>query len=307
MGRPFKSAEPVSLTEEGTEYHVVLIKHIFESHILLQFDCTNTVAEQVLENVSVQIDVGGSVGPSLSSVPYTAPTQFQLLGSLSKIIRARFSVLNQIALLARLGCHQAMSSYSCSGVHYKQPGQPVSAMTEPFSTALQSPSVTLFCVGRKPSLEPCQKRRKCFRSGNACNFKPHHVLCSFQVSDCRRRGVVGTGLGRDVLNGMQEDLVEELSIPLASMGYNTVGQTYVLLERVEGALAIADIVATLRFTVKEIDPSSGILLCCTTYLLHHASCLVRAWRCCKLYAMQITSLWNALTVLKMPLDDLRRI
>ena len=88
---------------------------------------------------------------------------------------------------------------------------------------------------------------------------------------------------------MQEDLIEELSIPLASMGYSTVGQTYVLLDRVEGALAIADIVASLRFTVKEVDPSSGILLCCTIHLLHCISQSVRPWRCCKLYATQTTS------------------
>lgn len=44
------------------------------------------------------------------------------------------------------------------------------------------------------------------------------------------------------------------------MEYNNVGQTYVILERVEGALATSDIVATLKFTVKEIDPSSGEIL-----------------------------------------------
>ena len=51
--------------------------------------------------------------------------------------------------------------------------------------------------------------------------------------------------------------METLSIPLKTTSYNTVGHTYVLMERVEGALAVADAVATLRFTVKEIDPSSG--------------------------------------------------
>ena len=52
-------------------------------------------------------------------------------------------------------------------------------------------------------------------------------------------------------------MIEELNVPLGAMEYNTVGRTFVLLSRVEGALATADVVATLRFTVKEIDPSSG--------------------------------------------------
>ena len=40
---------------------MTLVKHVFKSHILLQFDCTNTVAEQVLENVSVSLDLTDAV------------------------------------------------------------------------------------------------------------------------------------------------------------------------------------------------------------------------------------------------------
>lgn len=56
-GKVFKSCEPVRLTEEDTEYKVYCIKHIYDSHIVFQFDCSNTIAEQILENVSVVMDL----------------------------------------------------------------------------------------------------------------------------------------------------------------------------------------------------------------------------------------------------------
>ena len=63
-GRLFKSSEPVQLTEEETEYNIVAIKHVFPSHTVLQFQCTNTVQEQVLEDVSVSVDLTDAVSPS---------------------------------------------------------------------------------------------------------------------------------------------------------------------------------------------------------------------------------------------------
>ena len=47
LGKVFKSVPPVRLTEEDTEYNVFCIKHVFEEHIVFQFDCTNTISEQV--------------------------------------------------------------------------------------------------------------------------------------------------------------------------------------------------------------------------------------------------------------------
>lgn len=69
LGPLFKSSSPVHLTEEETEYSIFGIKHIFPDHILLQFDCTNTVPEQVLENVVVLIDLAEAVRASLPSHP----------------------------------------------------------------------------------------------------------------------------------------------------------------------------------------------------------------------------------------------
>ena len=75
LGPVFKSSAPASLTEEETEYSISAVKHVFARHLLLQFTCTNTVAEQVLENVSVTVDLGQAVrtAPAL-------PMRSRLLG-----------------------------------------------------------------------------------------------------------------------------------------------------------------------------------------------------------------------------------
>uniref|UniRef100_A0A7S3VL87 Coatomer subunit gamma n=1 Tax=Dunaliella tertiolecta TaxID=3047 RepID=A0A7S3VL87_DUNTE len=62
LGSVFKSTSPVRLTEEDTEYNIFCIKHIFEEHVVFQFDCTNTISEQVLENVSVAMDLSEMEG-----------------------------------------------------------------------------------------------------------------------------------------------------------------------------------------------------------------------------------------------------
>lgn len=47
----FQSSAPVELTEAETEYAVNVVKHIFGGHIVFQYNCTNTIPEQLLENV----------------------------------------------------------------------------------------------------------------------------------------------------------------------------------------------------------------------------------------------------------------
>ncbi|KAG9290005.1 hypothetical protein G9A89_010311 [Geosiphon pyriformis] len=47
------STKPIELTESETEYAVSCIKHIFKEHIIFQFDITNTLNDQLLENASV--------------------------------------------------------------------------------------------------------------------------------------------------------------------------------------------------------------------------------------------------------------
>ncbi|NWI52848.1 COPG2 protein, partial [Calyptomena viridis] len=56
LGPLFKSSDPVQLTEAETEYFVRCIKHVFTNHIVFQFDCTNTLNDQLLERVTVQVE-----------------------------------------------------------------------------------------------------------------------------------------------------------------------------------------------------------------------------------------------------------
>nr|UYR00236.1 coatomer subunit gamma [Plectrocnemia conspersa] len=56
-GPLFKTCEPVELTESETEYTVRCIKHIYANHVVLQFDCLNTMNDQLLENVHVKLEL----------------------------------------------------------------------------------------------------------------------------------------------------------------------------------------------------------------------------------------------------------
>lgn len=56
LGPLFRSSDVVELTESETEYVVRCIKHCFSKHLVLQFDCLNTLSDQLLENVRVQIE-----------------------------------------------------------------------------------------------------------------------------------------------------------------------------------------------------------------------------------------------------------
>ncbi|KAL7206687.1 hypothetical protein ACSBR2_019409 [Camellia fascicularis] len=75
----FKSLAPVELTEAETEYAVNAVKHIFDRHVVFQYNCTNTIPEQLLENVTVIVDASDaeeftevSTKP-LRSLPYDSP------------------------------------------------------------------------------------------------------------------------------------------------------------------------------------------------------------------------------------------
>ncbi|XP_010516946.1 PREDICTED: coatomer subunit gamma [Camelina sativa] len=81
FGKLFKSSSPVELTEAETEYSVNVVKRIFESHVVFQYNCTNTVPEQLLERVNVIVDASEAEEFSelsskpLNSLPYDSPGQ----------------------------------------------------------------------------------------------------------------------------------------------------------------------------------------------------------------------------------------
>ncbi|WFD35993.1 coatomer subunit gamma [Malassezia cuniculi] len=53
---------PTMLTESETEYVVAAVKHIFASHIVVQYSITNTLPEIVLENVAVVVGGAAEAG-----------------------------------------------------------------------------------------------------------------------------------------------------------------------------------------------------------------------------------------------------
>lgn len=51
-----QSSASLELTEAETEYAVNVVKHIFDRHVVFQYNCTNTIPEQLLENVMPEIN-----------------------------------------------------------------------------------------------------------------------------------------------------------------------------------------------------------------------------------------------------------
>lgn len=54
FGPRFKSCKAVAVTEEDTEYDVSCVKHVFGEHIVLQFNCMNTISDQVCTSAGVR-------------------------------------------------------------------------------------------------------------------------------------------------------------------------------------------------------------------------------------------------------------
>ncbi|KAF2316383.1 hypothetical protein GH714_041724 [Hevea brasiliensis] len=81
FGKLFKSSAPVELTEAETEYAVNVVKHIFDGHVVFQYNCTNTMPDQLLENVTVIVDASDAeefsevASKPLRSLPYDSPGQ----------------------------------------------------------------------------------------------------------------------------------------------------------------------------------------------------------------------------------------
>ena len=57
MTRPcILSVVKYNLAESETEYVVQCSKHVYPEHIVLQLDCTNTLSDQLLENVTANLE-----------------------------------------------------------------------------------------------------------------------------------------------------------------------------------------------------------------------------------------------------------
>ena len=58
LGRAFRSCPEQSLTETEMEYVVSCVKHVFVDHVVLQFNILNTIDDQQLRDVKVNVEVG---------------------------------------------------------------------------------------------------------------------------------------------------------------------------------------------------------------------------------------------------------
>ena len=79
VGPRFASSKQAALSETGTEYEVQVVKHVYASHILLQFHLNNTLEDQLLEDVTIKLDLSGVAGLELdselkcASLPFGSP------------------------------------------------------------------------------------------------------------------------------------------------------------------------------------------------------------------------------------------
>jgi len=79
-GKLFRSSKPAELTEAELEYVVNCVKHVFPQHVVFQFNGTNTLEDQLLENVVVKVDSSNVKGVKLDAVvpavqmPYSVST-----------------------------------------------------------------------------------------------------------------------------------------------------------------------------------------------------------------------------------------
>lgn len=103
FGNLFNSSAAVELTEAETEYSVNVVKHIFDKHVVFQYNIINTIPEQLLENVIVIVDASEAeefaevVTKPLGSLPYDTPGQtyvafekpegIQAVGKFSNMLR----------------------------------------------------------------------------------------------------------------------------------------------------------------------------------------------------------------------------
>lgn len=77
LGALFRSSRPVELTESETEYVVSCIKHVFAEHVVLQYNVTNTLQDQQLNNVTVNVEMSESGVYEVEAVVPCAKLPFQ--------------------------------------------------------------------------------------------------------------------------------------------------------------------------------------------------------------------------------------
>lgn len=131
LGPLYRSSAPVQLTESETDYTVQLIKHVYARHIVFQFDCVNTLADQLLENVRIELllpEAGGfllkgvipcprlaynETAPAATYVVVEFPSDIQAtVGELLVVIS--YNIIINVLVISPFRGHQPHSAPRCS-------------------------------------------------------------------------------------------------------------------------------------------------------------------------------------------------
>lgn len=104
LGRALHSAKEVPLTETEMEYVVTCVKHVFETHVVLQFSVLNTLDDQRLTNVYVDVEV---YDPSVYEVDKVVPAAMVRYGELTSCFVAlkRLSPPKPVSMSCELKFH----------------------------------------------------------------------------------------------------------------------------------------------------------------------------------------------------------
>ncbi|KRX81091.1 Coatomer subunit gamma-2 [Trichinella sp. T6] len=69
FGRLFKSSAPLELTDAEVEITVSCVQHMFLEHIVFQFECSNTLNDQILSNVVVHVKPSSKRWKQVTEIP----------------------------------------------------------------------------------------------------------------------------------------------------------------------------------------------------------------------------------------------
>uniref|UniRef100_A0A5S6Q3T4 Coatomer subunit gamma n=1 Tax=Trichuris muris TaxID=70415 RepID=A0A5S6Q3T4_TRIMR len=101
LGEIFKSSSPVLLTDADMEIRVSSVQHMFSSYVVFQFDCQNTLSDQILDNVQVLMKaLGPGWQPPLAQIACNR-------------ILSNDSGIAYVAFALPLDPTQVASSFSC--------------------------------------------------------------------------------------------------------------------------------------------------------------------------------------------------
>jgi coatomer protein complex subunit gamma len=109
-GEVFKSSSRKMLTEDETEYKISCVKHVYNEFIVFEFFCSNTIEDQTLADVSVEIEALTPLD-GLTEVS-TIPLELMPLGSYG----STFSIFKRPVDKCVVGKFSCTLKFTCKDV-----------------------------------------------------------------------------------------------------------------------------------------------------------------------------------------------